>query len=134
MGMRTLALVSLGSALATLATTNFGALGFPADAISRTIQGILTGVGFIGGGVILRDIGRRTVYGLTTAATVWIAAVLGVTCGLGAWRIAMAASAITLVLLVLGGPVERLVHLLRTGEALEADGDKAPPERDHMTR
>jgi putative Mg2+ transporter-C (MgtC) family protein len=125
MGMRTLALVSLGSALATLATTNFGALGFPADAISRTIQGILTGVGFIG---------RRTVYGLTTAATVWIAAVLGVTCGLGAWRIAMAASAITLVLLVLGGPVERLVHLLRTGEALEADGDKAPPERDHMTR
>jgi putative Mg2+ transporter-C (MgtC) family protein len=134
MGMRTLGLVSLGSALATLATTNFGALGFPADAISRTIQGILTGVGFIGGGVILRDIGRRTVYGLTTAATVWIAAVLGVTCGLGAWRIAMAASAITLVLLVLGGPVERLVHLLRTGEALEADGDKAPPERDHMTR
>jgi putative Mg2+ transporter-C (MgtC) family protein len=66
---------------------------------------------------------------------VWIAAALGITCGLGAWRIALAASVITLVLLVLGGPVERLVHLLRTGEALEAeDGDKAPPKRDHMTR
>jgi putative Mg2+ transporter-C (MgtC) family protein len=137
MGMRTLGLVSLGSALATLATTNFGILGFHADAISRTIQGILTGVGFIGGGVILRDIGRRTVYGLTTAATVWIAAALGITCGLGAWRIAIVGGAITLILLILGGPFERLIHLLRTGERLAADehdGEKAPPKDDHIAR
>jgi len=135
MGMRTLGLVSLGSALATLATTNFGMIGFHADAISRTIQGILTGVGFIGGGVILRDIGRRTVYGLTTAATVWIAAALGIACGLGAWLIAIAGSAITLILLVLGGPFERLIHTLRTGERLDGDdGEKAPSRKDHMTR
>jgi putative Mg2+ transporter-C (MgtC) family protein len=134
MGMRTLGLVSLGSALATLATTNFGMLGFHADAISRTIQGILTGVGFIGAGAVLRDRQRQTVQGLTTAATVWIAATLGIACGLGAWLIAIAGGGIAIILLILGGPLERLIEFLRPHRRGGRDGAGPPYASDHMTK
>jgi hypothetical protein len=77
-GMRTLGLVSLGAALVTLATIDFGQLSENPDALSRVvqgvIQGVLTGVGFICAGVILRDRQGFTVHGLTTAATVWVTA------------------------------------------------------------
>src|SRR5678809_1140524 len=86
-GVRTNALVSLGAALAVL-------LVYPpgedparhADALSRVIQGVLTGIGFLGAGVILRDPAGH-VTGLTTAATIWICAVFGMICGLGYWAI-----------------------------------------------
>jgi len=61
-----------------------------ADAMSRVvqgiIQGIMAGISFVGAGVILRNAENRTVEGLTTAATVWVSAALGIACGLGAWR------------------------------------------------
>ena len=53
------------------------------DALSRVIQGVLTGIGFLGAGVILRDPVKRHVHGLTTAAAIWLAALLGVACGAG---------------------------------------------------
>jgi putative Mg2+ transporter-C (MgtC) family protein len=65
-GLRTLSLVGLGSALAVMAVTNSGEI----NAISRIVQGVLTGVGFLGAGVIFRA-GRRPgehIHGLTTAA------------------------------------------------------------------
>jgi putative Mg2+ transporter-C (MgtC) family protein len=114
-GMRTLGLVSLGSALAVLSCTGYGSLHYEQDAVSRVIQGILTGVGFIGAGVILHDKGELKIYGLTTAATVWIAAALGVAAGLGAWLIIVAGSGIALALLVLGGPLERVLEQLILG-------------------
>ncbi|CCD91545.1 Protein srpB [Bradyrhizobium sp. ORS 375] len=114
-GMRTLALVSLGSALVSIAAIEFKDLRVHPDAISRVIQGVLTGVisgvGFIGAGVILRDRREQKVRGLTTAATVWISAGLGIACALGAWLLVAAAIAMTLLVLFGMGWVERVTGL-----------------------
>jgi putative Mg2+ transporter-C (MgtC) family protein len=110
-GLRTHALVCLGAAVATLLA--LGPLNHPADpnAVSRVVQGLLTGVGFLGAGVILRDpMGHVT--GLTTAATIWICAVLGIVCGLGYWTLLGTAVVITLLLLVFGRSIERLAEKL----------------------
>jgi putative Mg2+ transporter-C (MgtC) family protein len=110
-GMRTLALVALGSALVSISVIEFQNLRDHPDAISRVIQGVvagvLTGVGFIGAGVILHDREAKTVHGLTTAATVWITAGLGIACALGAWLLVGAAIAVTLLVLFVLGWVER---------------------------
>ena len=53
--------------------------------VQGIIQGVMAGIGFIGAGVILRDTKEKTVKGLTTAATVWVTAALGIACGLAAW-------------------------------------------------
>jgi putative Mg2+ transporter-C (MgtC) family protein len=82
-GMRTLGLVALGSAIVILSGSVYEGLHFGQDAVSRVIQGIMTGLGFLGAGAILRGRDEMQVHGLTTAATVWIAAGLGVTAGLG---------------------------------------------------
>lgn len=114
-GMRTLSLVSLGAALVSIAAIEFQNLRDHPDALSRVVQGVitgvLTGVGFIGAGVILRDRDARTVHGLTTAATVWIAAGLGIACALGAWLLVGAAIAITLLVLFVLPSLERLAGL-----------------------
>ena len=90
-GMRTLALVSLGAAAVTVAAIQFSFIDDHPDALSRVvqgvIQGIMAGISFIGAGVILRDPKAGDVSGLTTAATVWVTAALGIACGLGAWVI-----------------------------------------------
>ena len=99
--VRTLGLVALGSALAVLAV----AKDADADA-SRVIQGVITGVGFLGAGVILHGPTGVQVQGLTTAATIWITASLGVLCGLAAWQILAVAVVLTFFLLIVGGPLE----------------------------
>src|SRR5262249_2104835 len=85
-GMRTLGLVSLASAVAVVAV--FAVAKNPDADASRVIQGVMTGVGFLGAGVIVH-LGRKgqVVHGLSTAATIWITASLGVLCGLAAWRL-----------------------------------------------
>ena len=112
-GMRTLALVSLGSAMVTVAVVHYGALREEADATSRVLQGVvqglMVGVGFIGAGVILRDSSTNKVHGLTTATTVWIAAALGITCGLGAWLVALTGLVLALIVLVVLKRIERSV-------------------------
>ena len=104
-GMRTLALVSLGAASVAVASIDFSLLKNEPDAVSRVvqgvIQGVMAGISFIGAGVILRDASHRRVEGLTTAATVWMAAALGIACGLAAW--AVVAAALGLALIVLAG-------------------------------
>src|SRR5678815_5128549 len=112
-GLRTHGLVSLGAAVATIVS-----LGFPGDsrsidpnAVSRVLQGILTGIGFLGAGVILRDPSGH-VTGLTTAATIWVCAVLGVACGLGYWSILAIGFGLTAFALLFCQRVERLVERL----------------------
>ena len=100
-GIRTLGLVGLGSALAVLAVASKP----DADA-SRVIQGVITGVGFLGAGVILHGQTGMQVQGLTTAATIWITACLGVLCGLAAWPILAVAVAFTFLLLIAGVAAE----------------------------
>jgi putative Mg2+ transporter-C (MgtC) family protein len=110
-GLRTHGLVSLGAAVAAVVS-----LGFPGEskmldpnAISRVLQGVLTGVGFLGAGVILRDPNGH-VTGLTTAATIWICAVFGVVCGLGYWGVLGITILLTVIVLAFGRPVEHLAE------------------------
>jgi len=101
-GIRTLALVALGSAMVCLATINLAVLNNEPDATSRVvqgvIQGVMTGIGFIGAGVVLERNGRAR--GLTTAATVWVTAALGIACGLATRRIVLVGVGLTLLVLV----------------------------------
>lgn len=111
-GMRTLGLVALGAAAVSVAGITVPGMFENADALSRVvqgiIQGIMAGISFIGAGVILRDVKSRTVEGLTTAASVWVTAALGIACGLGAWSVVAIASIIALALLFLAGRFEAL--------------------------
>ena len=112
-GVRTLGLVALGSALAVLAVAQD-----PQAEVSRVIQGVITGVGFIGAGVILhRPMGGKRVHGLTTAATIWVTAATGVLCGLAAWRILIVAVPLVFLLLVFGGRFEKWCHKLLGSDA-----------------
>jgi putative Mg2+ transporter-C (MgtC) family protein len=104
MGMRTLGLVALGAAVVSLAGIEFSDMAAHPDALSRVvqgiIQGIMAGISFIGAGVVLRDPHLHRVEGLTTAATVWVTAALGIACALAAWRIVVVGLALALILLV----------------------------------
>jgi putative Mg2+ transporter-C (MgtC) family protein len=112
-GMRTHALVSLGAALATITGL---ALTLPpsddASATGRIIQGIVAGIGFIGSGVILHRRDNNTVEGLTTAASIWVIAATGVAVGAGLWRASVTVVVISLILLIIGSPIDRFVQRL----------------------
>ena len=90
------------------------------DALSRVvqgvIQGVMAGISFIGAGVILRNVETRNVEGLTTAATVWVAAALGVACGLGAWRTIAIAIPVTLAMLFATGWIDRFTKRNRSDD------------------
>jgi putative Mg2+ transporter-C (MgtC) family protein len=101
-GVRTLGLVGLASALAVLALSH----GNSGDA-SRVIQGIVTGIGFLGAGVIIRSEKGKHVHNLTTAACVWLTACGGAACGVGEFRILLIAALVAMIILFLGGPVEK---------------------------
>jgi putative Mg2+ transporter-C (MgtC) family protein len=111
-GIRTLGLVSLGAALATMASVDLlGDHGrFDPSAVSRVIQGVVTGVGFLGAGVIVHEDGGDRVRGLTTAASIWITAILGILCGMGSWQSAGIALVLVFLLFALGKPLERTLH------------------------
>jgi putative Mg2+ transporter-C (MgtC) family protein len=110
-GVRTLGLVGLASAMAVLAVAPDGLGKGDANAASRVIQGVLTGIGFLGAGVIVRrgQIGKE-VHGLTSAACAWTTACLGLICGLAAWPIVAAGVVLVFVVLIFGGPFERISH------------------------
>src|SRR5262245_42096482 len=116
-GGRTLGLVSLGAATACVATIQVHGMAENSDAMSRVVQGVLQGVmagiSFIGAGVILRNVAVHAVEGLTTAATVWVSAALGIACGLGAWRTVGVTVAIALLLLAADHWVDSLYQRRR---------------------
>jgi putative Mg2+ transporter-C (MgtC) family protein len=120
MGMRTLGLVSLGAAVVAVSTVHFQGLVDHPDALGRMVQGviegIMAGIGFIGAGVILRDIKAETVKGLTTAATVWVTAALGIACGLAAWQIVALSLLLAVFPLVVVAWIENAFENARTGE------------------
>ena len=109
-GIRTLGLVSLGSALVCLSTVHFVALENRPDAVSRVvqgvIQGVMTGIGFLGAGAILKGPDARQAHGLTTAATVWVTAALGIACALATWAIVFIGVGLTLIVLVVLHPID----------------------------
>ncbi|HEX5387660.1 MAG TPA: MgtC/SapB family protein [Gemmatimonadales bacterium] len=111
-GLRTHALVTMGAALVTLTAYGLAEASGRSDPepASRAMQGVITGIGFLGAGVILRPEGGRTVRGLTTAASIWLAAALGIACGAGLWPAVLIATALMLLVLIGGRPVERFLH------------------------
>jgi putative Mg2+ transporter-C (MgtC) family protein len=115
-GFRTFSIVSLASATITLVFVELSRAD--PSAVSRVVQGIVTGIGFLGAGLILHR-GARKVSGLTTAAAVWLAAVLGILCGLGFLSIALAVVAGTLAILMIGRPLERWLSI-RFGDSADS--------------
>ena len=104
-GLRTNILIALGAALFTMMSIELtAAQGDP----SRVAAQIVTGIGFLGGGAIIRTHG--SVQGLTTAAAIWVNAAIGVAVGGGQYHLAIIATAVTLFALLLLMPVERRLH------------------------
>ncbi|HEU5050152.1 MAG TPA: MgtC/SapB family protein [Gemmatimonadales bacterium] len=116
-GVRTHGLVAIGAALVTVVAMElaYAAATFNPDAVSRVVQGIITGIGFIGGGVILKLPQARAVQGLTTAASVWVTACLAVAFGAGLWRSAVIGLVLTMAALLMGGAIEDLAARLFKG-------------------
>jgi putative Mg2+ transporter-C (MgtC) family protein len=97
-GMRTIALVALGSAVFVMTALDGGTL---TESTSRAIQGIVTGVGFLGAGTIIRGQTEESVKGLTTAAAIWLAAAIGIACGLAFWPLVVVSCGLGVLILVL---------------------------------
>ena len=117
-GLRTHGLVALGAAVATLCAAYEP--GADAQTISRVVQGLVTGVGFIGAGVILHNNAR--VQGLTTAASVWAAAILGIACGAGRYAICLLGLLFAMGILLCGRSIERTAaKLLRWHPTSDSD-------------
>jgi putative Mg2+ transporter-C (MgtC) family protein len=128
-GLRTNALVSLGSALLMLACIGLAAGSdkeVQGHVLSRAIQGVITGIGFLGAGVILRDTSGTQVHGITTAATIWLTATLGVLCGVGMWPVALLGLGLTLLILIFGRPLDKFLHR-KFPKLSEHNRDEAPP-------
>lgn len=97
-GLRTHMLVALGAALFVIVGDEFG---MDSADLSRVIQGIATGIGFIGGGAILKLAAEQEIKGLTTAAGIWMTAAVGVAAGLGRWGSAAVGVLLTWIILSL---------------------------------
>ena len=111
--MRTHALVALGAAVVVYSAISIARRAdgtVDGNVVTRAVQGIVAGIGFLGGGVILKTSDRTTVRHLTTAASLWVVACLGIVCGLGQWALGVAALVLTLLMLVIGGPVEGAIR------------------------
>lgn len=102
-GLRTHILVSLGSALFTLIIMQTGGLQATPDALSRVIQGIAAGVGFLGAGEIVRQSSQESqqleIHGLTSAAAIWISSALGIAAGCGLWQLGLISAMLTFLVL-----------------------------------
>jgi putative Mg2+ transporter-C (MgtC) family protein len=102
-GLRTHMIVCLGTAVVVLACL---ASSMDTSGLSRVVQGIVTGIGFIGAGSILKLSEQREIRGLTTAAGLWMTAAIGVAVGLGSLGVALIGTAATFIVLSLIGAVE----------------------------
>jgi putative Mg2+ transporter-C (MgtC) family protein len=107
-GVRTLGIVSLGAAMLVIAGNNLSTTS--GSDVSRVIQGLITGIGFLGAGVIVHQKDSAVTLGLTTAACIWFTSVIGIVCGLAHWRLLVIALPLIFLILALGGPIERAVH------------------------
>jgi putative Mg2+ transporter-C (MgtC) family protein len=104
-GLRTHILVSMGCAIFVIAGMDI--VGRNSEAVTRVIQGIASGIGFLGAGTILKLDQKEQIKGLTTAASIWLAAALGTSAGSGEYALAVAATIATLFVLGVLGPIEK---------------------------
>lgn len=107
LGLRTFPLVSVAAcAYVLIATAVFGLAG---DAQSRLLQGVITGIGFLGGGVILKA--GTSIHGTATAASVWAVGAAGVAIGYGLWELAIVISLVNFVTLRFLTPLSKRQHI-----------------------
>jgi len=109
-GIRTHSLVAIGSATAVLLISDF--VKDDAQSVSRVLQGLITGLGFLGAGVIIREQHALRVHGLTTAASLWACAIIGASFGAGQFALGAISLGTILLTLFIGGPLEKLVTKL----------------------
>ena len=113
-GLRTNLLICLGAAIFTIISKRM--VDVTEGSITRIAAQIVTGVGFLGAGAVIQD--RRGVHGLTTAATIWLVASIGMACGAGFYALAVVSTLIALVVLVgllkLAKPLTRYVEKHKT--------------------
>jgi putative Mg2+ transporter-C (MgtC) family protein len=122
-GIRTFGLVGLGTATAAAIFTGEG----EGDAASRVVQGVLTGIGFLGAGVITLSKTQQTPRGLTTAAAIWVTAALGCAAGRGDWPLVFTGTALAVLLLAIDHSVERWAgRRCRSEPVTDTDSDAAP--------
>ena len=114
-GVRTHMLVAMGAALFVLLSQQ---AGMPPSDLSRVIQGIIAGIGFLGAGTILKGGDEEKVKGLTTAAGIWLTAAIGVAAGMGRESTAVLS---TLLALAIYSVIPRLTRLVDKPEPLVAD-------------
>jgi putative Mg2+ transporter-C (MgtC) family protein len=117
-GLRTFPIVAISSCGLALVGTSFA--DPTSDAMSRILQGLVTGIGFVGGGAILRA--KHSVSGTSTAASVWNVGILGAAAGFGYWHIALLLSLVNFLTLQYLTPLKREIHLeLERERAREGD-------------
>jgi putative Mg2+ transporter-C (MgtC) family protein len=108
-GLRTHMMVAIGCSIFVIAGLNIA--GDEHQAVTRVIQGIASGIGFLGAGTILKLDKKQEIKGLTTASSIWLAAALGTAAGLAQFNLATASAVISLFVLGVLGPIEK--HLER---------------------
>jgi putative Mg2+ transporter-C (MgtC) family protein len=123
-GLRTHMLVAMGAALFVFAPLESGV---STQEATRLVQGVATGIGFIGAGAILKLTREREVEGLTTAAGIWMTAAFGMAVGFGRLGSAVASCALAWVVLQLLGAAEQRVK--RSAEEGTQERDDAPSSR-----
>lgn len=122
-GIRTHSLVAIGSACAVMLISDF--IQDDAQSVSRVLQGLITGLGFLGAGVIIREQHAQKVHGLTTAASLWACALIGAAFGAGQFALGTLTLGAILLVLFLGGTLERLVARLNgVKRSSEISGDQ----------
>ncbi|HET9644445.1 MAG TPA: MgtC/SapB family protein [Burkholderiaceae bacterium] len=120
-GLRTHMLVALGAALLVLAPEQ---AGVGPDNLTRVVQGVVSGIGFLGAGAILkRERPGRQVRGLTTAASIWATAAIGVAAGMGRELTALATAMLGFVILKL---LRRLEHVIDPGRKHRRRAPESP--------
>jgi putative Mg2+ transporter-C (MgtC) family protein len=124
-GLRTHMMVAIGCAVFVMA--GVVSVGDQTEALTRVVQGIAAGVGFLGAGTILKLDEEKKIKGLTTASSIWLAAALGTVAGFGEYALAAASAAIAIIVLGVLRPVERL--LARWIEAKHTDTPKSNKRR-----
>jgi putative Mg2+ transporter-C (MgtC) family protein len=123
-GIRTHSLVSIGSATAIMLISDF--VKDDAQSVSRVLQGLITGLGFLGAGVIIHEQRSQRVHGLTTAASLWACALIGAAFGAGQFALGGLSLGAILLTLAIGGPLERLLARLngvKRGSEISGDPD-----------
>jgi len=101
-GLRTNILICLGAAVYTIVSREMGS---QSDSITRVAAQIVTGIGFLGAGAIIQD--RGGIHGLTTAATIWLVASIGMACGAGFYLLASVATTIAVIVLLALAPLDK---------------------------